>query len=322
MRRGPARGAALALALLIPALTPASARAEDPGEALFARGVDAMAAGRMDEACPVLAQSYALAPRPVRLFALAECEATRGRIATAVARYDEYLALYASLPPAARQQQGNRASWARKQQAALAPDVPKLVVGLAPGAPAGAVVTRDGAVLAEAALGTPLAVDPGEHVLTAAARGGRPTEVRVRIARGEHKRVELEVLPAAPEPPSPPADAAAGRVSPRRLAAYVTGGIGLSGLIAGAVLGGLALGEKGAFDAGCNVGGVRGACTHAGKAAADRLLALGNGSTAALAVGAGAAVAATVLFVTEPARPRAVVSAGPRGIALAVVGSW
>jgi hypothetical protein len=321
MRRGRARGAALALAVLLPTLLPASARGEDPGEALFARGVDAMAAGRMEEACPVLAQSYALAPRPVRLFALAECEATRGRIATAVARYDEYLALYASLSPAARQQQGHRASWARKQQAALAPDVPKLVVALAPGAPAGAVVTRDGAVLAEAALGAPLAVDPGEHVLTAAARGGRPTEVRVRMARGERKRVELEVLPAAPEPPSPPTDAA-GRVSPRRLAAYVTGGVGLSGLIAGAVLGGLALGEKGAFDAGCNVGGVPGACTHAGKAAADRLQALGNGSSAALAVGAGAAVAATVLFATEPARSRAVVSAGPRGIALAVVGSW
>lgn len=318
-----------ALAALVLGAGPA--RAADPAEALFQRGVDGMTAGRYDEACPLLEQSYRRGPRPVRLFALAECEATRGRIAAAVRRYDEYLALHEALSPPARQQQGNRASWARSQQAALAPHVPKLVVALPPGAPADAVVTLDGAALAASAVGAPIPVDPGEHVLITRAPGGRPTELHVRLARDERRRVELEVAPPSPGFDLPPAPTPTAPTSGRRTAAYVTGGVGLAGVLAGAVLGGLAAGEKGTVDTSCGLGGVPGACNHAGKTAADRLQAWGLGSTVGLSIGAAAVATAVVLVVTEP-RGAAVAGAGGvqvalgptgrGGFSLGVLGAW
>src|SRR4051812_48805392 len=85
----------LVVACVVGVLTcPSSAAAQilDPAEVLFNQGVEDMEAKRFDKACPAIEQSYRLDVRPGTLFALAECEADRGRLATAVARYDEYLA--------------------------------------------------------------------------------------------------------------------------------------------------------------------------------------------------------------------------------------
>ena len=79
---------------------------EDPAEKSFQRGTAAMAAGRFDEACPAIEESYKLDPRPGTLFTLAECEAQRGRIATAVKRYQDYLAFYTALAPEKKKKQG------------------------------------------------------------------------------------------------------------------------------------------------------------------------------------------------------------------------
>jgi hypothetical protein len=317
------------LAVCVAGLAPsAPALAAGAAEELFNRGVEGMAAGRYDEACPLIERSNRLEPRPAWLFALAECESTRGRIATAVTRYDEYLAFHATLSGPAQQQQGYRATWARNQHAALVPHVPKLVVALAPGAPPGAVVTCDGAAVAPAALETPLSVDPGEHVLVARMPGGQPTEVRVKLGRDERRRVEMAVLPAPLRPPEAEAPPPSLATSRRRVAAYALGGAGLAALIAGSALGALALGQKGAVDAGCGVGGVRAACTPAGKAAADRLQAWGTGSTVGLSIGAGAAIAAVVLFATEPRPDPARTLAGARlavtrdGATLDLTGTW
>ena len=60
-------------------------------EVLFEDGVRLMKAGQFDEACPKIAESQRLEPRPGTLFTLAECLANDGKIATALARYEEYL---------------------------------------------------------------------------------------------------------------------------------------------------------------------------------------------------------------------------------------
>ena len=72
---------------------PATAAAQDlaAAEALFSKGLADMEAGRYDAACPAIGESYRLDPRGGTLFTLAECEAKAGKIATAVARYDDAL---------------------------------------------------------------------------------------------------------------------------------------------------------------------------------------------------------------------------------------
>jgi hypothetical protein len=165
---------------------------------LFDKGADELEAGHFDKACPPIAESYRLDPRPGTLFTLAECEAKRGRTATALARYDEYLALYATLPPDKKAKQGNREKDAKAQKAALAADVPELTLALPPSVPAGLVVKRDGEIVAASALGAPMAVDPGDHVIVSQAPGGEPAELRVTIEKKQKKTVTIPVK-GAPE---------------------------------------------------------------------------------------------------------------------------
>lgn len=134
----------VASVLLGLAAAPRSAAAEGRSEALFTRGLADMLAGRHETGCPALAESYKLEPLPGTLFTLAECEAQRGRSATAVASYEAYLALFSTLSPERQAKQRGREIIAARQRALLGQDVPLLTVTLGPGAPSGTVVRRDG----------------------------------------------------------------------------------------------------------------------------------------------------------------------------------
>src|SRR5258706_5297913 len=78
---------------------PAAAEPPDPSTAAFDRAVQQMEAGHYDQACPAIEQSFKADPRPGKLFTLAWCLDKRGLLASAISRYDEYLTLYAALPP-------------------------------------------------------------------------------------------------------------------------------------------------------------------------------------------------------------------------------
>ena len=300
----------------ITSLAAPAAAGNDDSNALFDAGVLQMEAGRYDQACPSIEHSYELDPRPGVLFTLAECQSKRGRIAAAVDRYREYLALYAALPPAKKKLQTSRPRTARAQIAALSPQVPKLVLALAPGAPRGAMVERDGRVVAAADLGTSMPIDPGDHLVRTSVPGGPLSEIHVTLALGESRRVVLDVprapaaAPLAPDPPRSP--------SGRRVGAYVTGGLGLAGLALGGVMGGLTIAKKSVVDAHCNVGGIAEACDHEGKAAADQLEGLALASTLGVVAGGALAVVSVVLFATEPAAPKPTASAWARRIQVSV----
>jgi hypothetical protein len=298
-------------------LTTRAAAGGDDSNALFDAGVLQMEAGRYDQACPSIEHSYELDPRPGVLFTLAECQAKRGRIAAAVERYSEYLALYEALPRAKKKLQTSRPRAARAELAALSPQVPKLVLKLAPGAPRGAVVERDGHVVAAAALGTAIPVDPGDHVIRLSVPGGPLSEIHVKLARGESRSVVL-AMPAAPPSPPPGHEARRG-TSARRVGAFVTGGVGLAGLVLGGAMGGLALAKKSVVDAHCNVGGIAEACDRDGKVAADQLGAFALASTVGFVAGGALAVTSVVLFATEPAAPKPTRSAASPWIELGVV---
>ncbi|XXT15818.1 hypothetical protein WME94_36785 [Sorangium sp. So ce429] len=321
---------AACLSSALAAASAASAADPDPAQAAFDQGVAHMEAGRFDEGCPAIEESQKLDPRPGTLFTLAECEALRGRLATALARFDEYLALYPTLTPKQQQNQGDREKIAREQRETLARDAPAISVSLPPDAPPAAVVKLDGQVLAPTALGTLIPVDPGTHSIALQVPGGPVSERLERLGKGEKKHVAL-ALAVPPPPPArahraPAPDTGAGG---RRVAVYLAGGLGLVGLAVGGVSGALAMGRKGVVDKNC----AGTACNHEGKTAADAMKALGLASTIAFGVGIAGVGGAAVLLLTEPKATSAgassgawvaagVAPVGSGGAALDVRGAW
>ena len=330
---------------------PAAAQDLAAAEALFDKGIKEMEAGRFDAACPALAESQRLDPRPGTLFALADCQDRAGKIASAAALYNDYLRLVAQMTQASKLRHNDRVQVATARRAALAPEVPELTLVLPESAPKDVVITRDGTSFTATSLGIALPLDPGEHLVTTRVGDGPLVEQRITLGRGEKKTVTLEVklpgpapaaVPAPSAPPSRPAaapppprthapppigaDADSG-MSGRRIGALVAGGIGVAGLALGGVTGAMALSKRSVIRAHCE-GAV---CDAEGKAAADAIQLPGTLSTIGFGVGAASVAAGLILWLTEPRGPevgeakpklRAMVDAGPAGAALGVKGVW
>jgi hypothetical protein len=247
---------------------PALAQDSATAEALFNKGVADMEAASFETGCPALAESFRIEPRPGTLCALADCEARWNKVASAVAHYADYLRMVAGLAPDKRKPHAERKRLAEQSIARLKPTVPLLTLVLPKGAPADTLVKRDGKVLGAAALGTPLPVDPGEHVIVTQVPGGPEHANRVSIGLGESKTIEVELgrapaaaASAAPAPvvapapvatPAPQPPAADARTERRYgTAAMVAGGVGAAGVVVGAVAGLLAVGKKSTVSENC-----------------------------------------------------------------------
>ena len=298
-----------------------AARADDGGtaQALFDKGVADLENGRSETACPAFAESQRLDPRPGTLFALADCEVALGKIASALGHYHEYIGWISRLADDQQTRHAERVGLARAQVEALGGKVPTLVLALSPLAPAGTVIERDGVALQGAALGVALPIDPGDHVIVSRAPGRAEERLTINVAIGDAKRLELPLQPEAPpstappiapsvtektalatEAENPPNDDAG---SSQRTLAYVAGGIGLAGIVVGAVTGVLVLDRKATVDDQCNVNHV---CSKEGKEAADSGQTLAAVSTIAFGVGlAGIATGVTLILTAPDNRGRA-----------------
>lgn len=312
-------------------------------DALFRKGLKDMEAGNYTSGCPAIAESLRLDPRAGTLFTLAECEAGAGKVATAVARYQDYLELYARMSPPQQSKQLGREKIAADKKRALEPQQPMLTIVLPSTAPAGVTVQRDGTLLATPALSTPLPVDPGDHVIQVTYPNGAMVEKRVTLTKGQQLTVELEANAAAPEtkPTATSTVTAAPTAAPtatstvvvesgtsgRRIATYALGGVGVVGLILGGVTGGLVFERKGTIEKNC----IDIDCNKEGKDAADSAKTLALVSTVGFAAGAVALAGSAVLFFTEPKakqptqkglQVRPVVVASDSGVHLSLTGSW
>jgi hypothetical protein len=309
--QGKTLGACVAVSAMLLAAS-AFAQEDAAAEALFNKGLSEMEAGHFEVACPTLKESQRLDPRMGTLFTLAECEAKGGRIASAVAHYDEYLRLFARLAPPQKASQSGREKVSAAQKAALSPQVPYVTLILRD-APAGTTVKWDDMLFNLPALGVPLPVNPGEHVVTTQAPGAVSVVTRVSVDKAERKEIELKIgpqhsakaSPAAPLAPSAalPTDAprseeadAGGSSASRKTWIYGAGGLGAMGLVVGSITGALVLGKKGTIEDNCE--GTR--CNAAGKEAADSAKSLGLVSTIGFGVGIAGLATAAVLLLTEP----------------------
>lgn len=315
-----------------PTASATAATSTDPAQALFDGGIADMEAGLFEKACPAIEASQRLDPRPGTLFALAECEAQRGRVATSMRYYAEYLALYRNFSTPKKLEQKDRAKTSEEQLRKLELLVPRLTIVLREGAGPDVIVRRDGEVVAELSLGTALPVDPGEHVVTAQSPGGPEVEQRVSLSPGEAKTVRLavrrDVGPLVSATVTASALASAGATvtpfsevqRPWRISTWTIGAAGLTGLVVGAVTGILAAQLRPTVDRNCPLQDGVQTCSPLGYAAFERLHALGTASTVALVAGGIGVGVGVALLLATPSMPTSTPTVGSPGTS-AFVGS-
>jgi len=335
--------AALIAALSILAAGVEPARADDKKQAqqLFRQGLGHMLTGKYEAGCPALQQSYDLDPMPGTLFTLAECEAKWGHTADALRHYKDYLTAYIGMSLEQREKQKRRFEVSNTQVNALSGLVSYITITLATNAPVETVVKLDQRVLQPTELGTPIPIEPGAHRVVVEAPGSEPNEHTATVAKGEKVVLMVgkggrlappkEAAPEKPKPkPKPEAkdDSDEGAGDAQRASAYVIGGLGLAGLIAGAGTGIAAIDQRNTAYESC----LDTLCTADGKRAADEAQALGNASTATFIIGAAAIGTAIILLATAPDRKKAaatgrrlpvvIAAVDGSGIAVGIRGSW
>ena len=270
---------------------PAAAQSTAAAEALFNEARSAMETKDYDTACQRFRESNRLDPAVGTLLNLAVCETSRGRVATAWELFRAVSEKLSSDDP--------RRDFVAKQLAQIEPRLPRVVLTLASGAPAGTKAREGDAEFASAAFGVPLPMDPGKHAFVVTAPGYESRNVDVDLAEGKEQSVELAPGPALPVTPATSSTEA---VAPlpvdegkkghdTRMLGFIVGGVGVAGLGVGLATGIMALGKKSTADSECNNN--LHVCTAAGRdaASAGRTLAIVSTTgwiVGALGVGAGA----------------------------------
>jgi serine/threonine-protein kinase len=298
-------------------------------QTLFDEGRRLMAAGKLADACPKLAESQKLDPGVGTQFHLSDCYERLGQTASAWAGFLEVAAAAKSAG------QNDREKVARDRAAALAPRLSKLTITAADGVPmAGLEVKRDGAPIGRALWGTAINVDPGSHRIEVTAPGKKPWQTTAQVG-SDHDSVvvtipALENAPPEAEPAAlpPPAALSAGTGAGgkgRRTLGLIVGGVGIVGLGIGTAF---AISAKAAYDdslTNCNDND-QNLCKQEGVTRRDEARSAGNVATVAVGVGAAALVAGAVLYLTAPSGEGAhavvVPTAGPNGAGLSLVGRY
>ena len=249
-------GAALLLGGV--ALGQGAAADKAAASALFDEALHLMKGGEFSAACPKLEESQRLDPAVGTLLYLGECYEQQGLVASAWTTFTSAQEL------AHAQKQPSREQTARQRADALAAKVPKLTINVAPEARvAGLEVLRDGAPVGEAMYGLGMPVDPGEHTVTANARGKKTWSQTIRVEKLGTTVVNLPLLPddlsspgpgpVKPKAPTAPteAHAASGTGTPQLVAGSVVLGVGVVGIVIGAVFGAKAKGKESDSEAYC-----------------------------------------------------------------------
>jgi hypothetical protein len=307
----------------------AGAQGGDPGsaQALFDGGLKDMLDRRYDSGCPKLEQSYALDPVPGALFTLAACYERWGKLHRAQQQYQRFVEMVAGLHVVEASKHDARVKNASAKLEELKDKVPTLTVSATGEA---VEATVDGEPMAIGELGTARPLDPGEHRVVVKFAGGGLREETVLLGIADHRELRLAPLegdaPGAltPSSPSEGDDGGASHGSAIRIAGFAIGGLGLAGVVVGAVTGGLVFSKKGVVEDNCQDL----LCNAEGKAAADDAKTLGMVSNVSIGVGLGLVAAGVLMVVLAPdsnassddlAKSRLRVELGPGGGALSLI---
>jgi hypothetical protein len=289
--RGFARPLALSGACALFAAS-ASARAQDTNiavaEALFRDGRTLMAAGDLATACPKFEESHRLDPKLGTLLNLALCYEKSGRSASAWAEYAQAASL------AARAGQSDREKVARERAAALEPTLSHVIIE--PDPKSDASVSLDDHPIGPAAFRTPIPVDPGPHVLRAAAPGAVPFEQSFLVTQGAPvATLKVPALTPLPAPPETVQSLPAPNHSGLRMAGWIVGGAGVVLAGVGAYFGAQAFSEKNTATNDCGAT----FCTPLGTAATNSMKTDETLSTVGVIAGVAAIGAGVYLVLSS-----------------------
>ncbi|HWO09902.1 MAG TPA: tetratricopeptide repeat protein, partial [Polyangiaceae bacterium] len=209
--------------------------------------------GRYQEACRLFERSFEIDPSPGTLLNLGNCHEQAGDLARAYTTFDRAVA-DARLEPDAKKREAWVEAGTRRRDS-LAARVP--VVTLSPSPTAGASVSVDARAIM--AVGEPLRLNAGHHVVEVTAPGRQTATREFTLALGQALTVALpalEPLPAAPAPVEPPPPVASdGDHAPRRSAGpWVLMGTGGALVLSGVVTGLLAKSKENELESGCGPG--------------------------------------------------------------------
>jgi hypothetical protein len=301
----------VALTAALAVVSPNAARAQDSSaaaEALFNDARAALAEKQFDVACEKFRESDRLDPAVGTRFNLANCEEQRGRLATAWALFRQVLE---QLPP-----DDGRTAVAKDRAAALEYRVPRLILRARHELPEGTTAQVAGLVLQRASFGSPVPLDPGTYAVIVTTPGDRAQQFTVTLREGD--TAELGVPAEARAVPAPSAAKAHTAIAqgsehprPRSHAptlAYVLGGFGAAGLVAGSVFGLVGLHEQSLGNGNCN--DRTRTCSQTGYDANRRARSFATVSTVGFVVGVLGIGVGSYLWLTMPDTSVAAVGVG------------
>lgn len=188
------------LAFALPIQAQPTQRDPAAAEALFKKGVELLKADDWKAACPHFESSMKLDPSVGTQINIARCALHDGKLALGWAELKKASTLNQDTPGAQRKREIQ--AFIDDETAKVEPRLPWLTLELND-KPEGLTVTRDGVALPIDSIGTAVPVDPGKHVIRAAAPGYRAASIEVELAEAARKTVKLELTrdPAAPVGP-------------------------------------------------------------------------------------------------------------------------
>ena len=288
-----------ALILALPLSLASSARAEttpaDKAAAtvIFNDAKKILAEGRINEACAKFEESQKIDPTPGTLLNLGDCyeRSTPPRTASAWGTFKraEVMSRNAN--------DKDREEFATKRMLALEPKLSRVTIRVAQDARVtGLDVKWDGKPFGDAVWGSALPVDAGEHTVEASAPGKKTWTGSVRVAAtAGTMTVDVPVLAVAPVEQPKEVIAPASWLTTQRKIGIAVAGVGVVGVVVGAVFGAKALGKKSDATAFCGPADPT-ACDAPGLTLREDARSAAHVSTAAFAVG-GAAMAAGIVLI-------------------------
>jgi serine/threonine-protein kinase len=299
------------LLLALPLVLPSSARADStPADkaaatVIFNDAKKLLAEGRINDACPKFEESQKIDPTPGTLLNLGDCyeRSTPPRTASAWGTFKQAEVM------SRNRNDKDREEYATKRMLALEPQLSRVTIRVAQDARvAGLDVKWDGKPFGEAVWGSALPVDAGEHAIEAAAPGKKVWTASVRVAPTPGTMtVDVPVLAIAPVEQPKEAVAPASWWTTQRKIGTTVAGVGVAGVVVGAVFGAKALGKKSESAAFCGPADPA-ACDAQGITLRENAGSAAHVSTAMFAVGGAAVVTGAVLIALGG--PRAATMSG------------